>query len=119
MEWPDDQHTHRMPGPEAVVRARLVAILRSARERKSMFFTSIEPRSVIDWLGGLRTGCALAGLEWLPEDRRPVLERRGLELTAAWEDDQLAAQGLSPEAIADELLAIEVEMWEEMDRPTV
>jgi hypothetical protein len=84
-----------------------------------MFFTSIEPRSVIDWLSGLRTGCAIAGLEGLPENRRPALERRGLELTAAWEDDQLAARGISPEAIADELLVIEVEMWEQMDRPTV
>lgn len=78
-----------------------------------MYFTSIDPRSVINWLSGLRTGCTLAGLEWAPGDRRPALERRGLQLTAAWEVDQLAANGLDPDAIADELLAIEVEMWEQ------
>jgi hypothetical protein len=53
----------------------------------------------------------LAGLEWSPEDRRPALERRGLEWLADWEVEQLASRGLGPEAIVDELLAIEVEMW--------
>jgi hypothetical protein len=101
-----------MFGTQTAARARLVAILRSARRRKSMYFAPIEPRSVIDWLNGLRTGSTLAGLEWSAEDRRPALERRGLGLTARWEDEQLAARGLDPEAIVDELLAIEVEMWE-------
>jgi hypothetical protein len=117
MGLPDDVRAHREPGAGVAVRVRLIAILRSARRRKSMYFTSIEPRTVIDWLSGLRTGCTLAGLEWSPEDRRPVLERRGLEFTSAWENGQLAARGLSPEAIADELLAIEIEMWEQVSGP--
>jgi hypothetical protein len=53
----------------------------------------------------------LVGLEWSPDHRRPARERRGLEIMAAWETEQLAGRGLGPEAIVDELLAIEVEMW--------
>jgi hypothetical protein len=34
-----------------------------------------------------------------------------LELLSIWETEQLAARGLGPEEIVDELLAIEVEMW--------
>lgn len=102
-----------MSDPRAEALARLIAILESARARKRMYFDPVEPRTVIHWLHGLQTGASLAGLEWDPEHRRPALERRGLELTAKCEDEQLEARGLGPEAIVDELLAIEIEMWRE------
>src|SRR5438105_562216 len=101
-----------MSEARAAALVRLLAILESARMRKAMYFAPVEPRTVIDWLSGLRTGCSLAGLEWSTEHRRQALERRGLELTAAWEDQQLAARGLGAEAIVDALLAIEIEMWQ-------
>jgi hypothetical protein len=101
-----------MSDQRAAALDRVVSILESARGRKPMYFSPVEPVAVEHWLAGLRTGCSLAGLEWSPEDRRPALERRGLELTAAREIEQLAARGLEPEAIVDELLAIEVEMWQ-------
>lgn len=97
---------------------RLIAILESARVRKPMYFRPVEPKVAEDWISGLHTGCSLAGLEWSPEDRRPALERRGLELMAFWETEQLAARGLGPEAIVDELLAIEIEMWQHAGEPT-
>jgi hypothetical protein len=34
-----------------------------------------------------------------------------LEFLSIWETEQLAARGLGPEEIVDELLAIEIEMW--------
>src|SRR4051812_43931396 len=98
------------------VLAQLIEILASARRRKPMYFAPVEPTAVIHWLSGLRTGCALASLEWEPEHRRPALERRGLELRASWEDEQLRDRGLGPEAIIDELLAIEIEMWQSICR---
>nr|WP_165232835.1 hypothetical protein [Aquisphaera insulae] len=82
-----------------------------------MYFQPVEPRAVEHWLSGLRTGCSLAGLEWSPFDRSPALERRGLELRAAWETEQLVARGLGPEEIVDELLAIEIEAWRNVGRP--
>ncbi len=96
---------------------RLITILESARVRKPMYFRPVEPKVVEDWLSGLRVGCSLAGLEWSPEDRRPALERRGLESLAAWETEQLTGRGLGPEAVVDELLAIEVEMWQHVGGP--
>lgn len=118
MSLPDSSLTHLAADAKIAARERLIAILRSVRQRKSMYFTPINPQSAIDWLSGLRVGCALAGLEWSPEIRRPALERRGLELRAAWEDAQLAARGLGPDAIVDELLSIEIEMWEQANGPT-
>lgn len=93
--------------------ARLIAILESAKARKRMYFDPIEPRTAIHWLHGLETGASLAGLEWDPEDHCPALTRRGLELMPCWEDERLAARGLGPEAIVDELLSIEIEMWKQ------
>ncbi len=77
-----------------------------------MYFDPISPVAVIYWLGGLRTGCWLFGLNWSLEHRRKTLLRRGLEFGAAWEDDQLVRRGLTPEEVVDELLAIEIEMWQ-------
>jgi hypothetical protein len=94
--------------------SRLIDILMSAEQRKAMYFDPVDPVSVIHWLSGLRAGCSLAGLEWRPDDRRPALERRGLELTATWEVDQLRNRGLGLEATVDELLAIEIEMWRDV-----
>lgn len=112
---PDDAYAARTAEVLATARERLLAILRSARGCKPMYFSSVEPRPVMDWLSGLRTGCMLVGLEWSPRLRLPALERRGLHLSGAWEDGQLAARGLGPEAIVDELLGIEIEMWEQAD----
>ena len=100
---------------DAEILSRLIIILESARARKPMYFSPVEPIAVEHWLNGLRTGCSLAGLEWSPDYRRPALERRNLEETAAWEAEPLARRGLGPEAIVDELLAIEVEMWRDAD----
>lgn len=93
--------------------SRLIEILTSVRQRQSMYFHPIEPIAAQNFLSGLRTGCSLAGLEWNHEDRRPALERRGLELRATWEFKQLQERGLGPEASIDEILAIEIENWQE------
>lgn len=103
-----------MPVERAAALDQLIRILESARRRKPMYFDPITPDIVVSWLSGLRAGACLAGLDWSPEHRRPALERRGLELTAAWETEPLAGRGLGPEAIVDELLAIEIAMWRQV-----
>lgn len=62
-----------MPDLRSQNLARLIEILESARDRKAMYFNPVEPQMVEHWLNGLHTGCALAGLEWSPEDRLPAL----------------------------------------------
>jgi hypothetical protein len=59
-------------------------------------------------------GFSFAGPEWSLEHRRPAVERRGMEFRADWETRQLEVRGLTPEAVVDELLAIEIEMWQSM-----
>jgi hypothetical protein len=91
---------------------RAMMVLESARKRKDLYFSRIEPSALIDWLNGFRAGCSIVGLEWSPASRRQVVERRGLEFSAAaWETEQFQERGLRDEQIVDELLAIEIEMW--------
>jgi hypothetical protein len=103
-----------MPITHEMAITRLVECLESARLRPRMYLDPVSPKVCIDWLAGLRGGCSLFDLHWSIESRWRVLEARGLELGARWEDDQLARRGLDPEAIVDELLAIEIEMWKGM-----
>lgn len=92
---------------------RLIAILRSARDRKRMYFMPVGPVAATHWIHGLRIGCTFVGLQWSPEHRRPAVEKRGIPYFVAMsETKELKRRGLSPEAIVDELLSIEIEMWE-------
>jgi hypothetical protein len=93
---------------------RAIEILESARSRKAMYVSPVEPNVVIHWLSGVRIGLLASGIEWSPDDRQAVVEARGLRFLADWEAEQLAAQGRSPEEIVDELLLIEIEMWRRM-----
>lgn len=90
---------------------QLIEVLESAQQRKSMYFSPISPESVNHWLHGLRVGLSFCGVEWSTELRRQVVERRGLEFTAAGEVEQLVQRGLTSEAVVDELLALEIDMW--------
>lgn len=92
--------------------SQLIAVLQSARLRTKMYFQPVEPKAVENWISGLRAGCSIFGLDWSPEDRRPALTKRTLELLTTWETERLARRGLGPEEIVDELLAIEIEMWQ-------
>lgn len=91
---------------------RLIDILSFARERPRMYFDPIEPQEVERWVSGLRTGVSIFGLNWSPDHRKPPLEARGLELMAKWETDDLKQRDLSSQEVVDELLAIEIEMWQ-------
>lgn len=90
----------------------LIEILESARQRKEMYFTPVGPVPVVYWLHGLRAGLSFVGVQWSSDHRRRPVEGRGIEYRAAvGESEELERRGLSPEAIVDELLAIEIEMW--------
>ena len=93
-------------------RDRLIEILRSARDRKRMYFMPVEPIAVNHWIHGLHIGCSLVGLEWSVRFRQAAVERRGLTFSAAGETHELEQRGLSPEEVVHELLSIEIEMWE-------
>lgn len=100
-----------MSDDRRAVLGRVIEVLESARSRTPMYFSPVEPNVVIHWLLGVRIGLMANGIDWSPDDRRAIVEARGLRFGASWEADQLADRGLSPEQVVDELLSIEVEQW--------
>ncbi len=77
-----------------------------------MYFEPIEPNVMIHWLWGLRTGYKLFEVDCPSKYRNKALRLRDLEIMAKWEDEQLMARGFTPEQIVQELLNIEIEMWQ-------
>jgi hypothetical protein len=90
----------------------LIEILSRARLRPEMYFNPIGPASFELWLNGLNTGVSIFGLAWKSDHRKAALAARGLELKAIGEADDLRQRGLSPSEVVDELLSIEIEMWQ-------
>lgn len=91
---------------------QVIFILESARLRKNMYFYPIDSKAAEHWIDGLRTGLDVFGLRISPDFRLAALTRRGLGLASKFETDDLAERGLSTIEIVDELLAIEIEMWQ-------
>ena len=91
---------------------RLIEILRSARDRKRMYFMPVGPIVVNHWIHGLHIGCSLVGLEWSLQYRQLAVERRALTFSARGATHEREQRGLASEEIVDELLSIEIEMWE-------
>ena len=116
-EFPTDAEPNSMARiPDIVTRAaydRILEILQSTRSRKEMYFLPVSPVAAIHCIHGLQTGFSFAGLEWSPDHRRAAIQQRGLVFrVAATELDELRKRGLTDEAIVDELLAIEIDMWQ-------
>jgi hypothetical protein len=89
---------------------KLLSHLRYARRRKEEVFRPVDPVAAVHWLHGLSDAVDWADLIFPREAMARAMARRGLvEGTAA---KQLAEQGLTPEQVVDELLAIEIEAWE-------
>ena len=61
-----------MTGPDTEILSRLVATLESARARKPMYFSPVEPRAAESWLNGLRTGAPSPA----SNGRRIIADRR-------------------------------------------
>jgi hypothetical protein len=92
----------------------LIETIAHMRRRPSMYLDPIDPHQLETFLGGLRTGLQAFGLVWNSMNhRQAVVEARGIEYSAAqWETHELRSRGLSACEIVDELLAIELEMWQ-------
>jgi hypothetical protein len=90
----------------------LLPILHHARVRPEMFFQPIGPIAMVHWLHGLHTGLDFWGVTWNDDYRAPALERRGLERKASLNVEDLEARGLPPAEIVQQILSIEIEMWE-------
>jgi hypothetical protein len=91
----------------------VIATIYWAKQRPAMYFSPFTVGIVEHWLAGVRAGLANAGILWNPDFHRRPLALRGLELYASSEAPRLAARGMNEHQIAEELLSIEMEMWQE------
>jgi hypothetical protein len=90
---------------------RIVEFLTSVRSRKPMHLETVDAAAAMNFLHGFRVGCMACGFDLPPECCEQATTGRGWEWSAAGTAGQMRERGLSEEAIADELLAIEIEAW--------
>jgi hypothetical protein len=101
---------------------KIIGALKYARREKARHFRPVEPSTAVHWLSGMLEVADYVQLGWTPDQREPVLAARGLQMpgfgTAQlwYEVEQLRGRGLSDEAVVDELLAIELETWQALQR---
>ncbi len=89
----------------------LVACLEIARFRKSMHFWPVNGRTAETFVAGFSIAANALGMEiqnriWLEAGKK-----RGWKIQAVGPIPEMEMRGMSDEEIADEVLAIEIEMW--------
>lgn len=93
---------------------RAIAVLQQFKKQKEAFVHPLEVNNVEIYLSGFRAGAAAFGVE-IPKDlRRKVLEKRGYQRSAAGPVPQMKAKGMTEPAMMDELIDIEIELWQRL-----
>ena len=89
----------------------IVATLERVRQRPGMYVAAELP-AVVNFLAGFYVGCSVAGVS-APTDGLDdtVVVERGWKVSSLGPLLSMKERGLSDEAILDELLAIEIEIW--------
>ncbi len=91
---------------------RIIQLLQQFKKQKEAFVHPLEIGGVEIYLSGFRAGIAACGAEIPKELRRKVLEKRGWQRSAAGPVPQMKAKNMTDLAIMDELIEIEVELWQ-------
>jgi hypothetical protein len=90
--------------------AKLIAGLENVRKRPAMYFGGLDVEAAAHWLHGFEFAIAmLFDLDVDFGSREEVWQSHGLELGGMGADTQMAERGLSPKAIIDELLIMDIE----------
>jgi hypothetical protein len=93
---------------------RILQLLETLKKQKDSFLYPLEVPTLETYLAGVRAGCAAFGAE-IPKDlRRKVTEARGWKRTAAGPVAQMKEKGMDDEAVMDELIAIEMELFRQL-----
>lgn len=91
---------------------KIIEILESFRKHVPMYIGKVDVDLTIAWLHGLQAGLAIYGYDERGLFvREKVLNRRGWECNAWHCSAQMMKRGMTPEAIIDETLIIEIEVW--------
>ena len=91
---------------------RLIPILEHVRHKKAMFMHPVDGWTACSWLIGFSQGVvAFVNCGDLHEKSWDMEERRGWKRSKYGVIPQMQRIGMTDEAIADELFAIEIDLW--------
>ena len=91
--------------------ASLMACLEGARHRPAMYFGKVDVEAAVQFLNGFRVAVgAMCGFDRGRELREQVIKGRGWPWSAQHPSREMVRRGMSPEAVIDELLVIELEV---------
>jgi hypothetical protein len=97
--------------------ARFIAGLETVRERPAMYFGGLDIEAAAHWLHGFEAAIQVAfDLDIDFGSREEVLNSHGLELHGMQPHEQMARRGIPPKGIIDELLVIDIERLQRLDR---
>jgi len=93
----------------------IIEELEQTRKRRMMFVGSNSSSELMSYLMGFQNACTLFGLPLPYKWRLQAVEERGWSPSAeAWSVSEMRERGLADEAIADEILAIDIAAWRRM-----
>lgn len=92
--------------------ARVIQHLEAVQRRPAMYVGCNDVERMVHFLNGFRVAlAALLGLELQYAVRRQIEESRGWSHDAMHVYHRMVEQGMSPEQVIDELVAIEIDVW--------
>ncbi len=93
----------------------IIQELERVRGRRMMFMGSNSASAASTFLLGFQSACFVFGLTLSYKHRQLATEERGWSPSAeAWSLSEMRERGLTDEAIADEMLAIDIAAWRRM-----
>jgi hypothetical protein len=96
--------------------AKLIAGLENVRARPAMYFGGLDVEVAAHWLHGFEFAIqVLFDLDVDFGSREEVWQSHGLELGGMGPDMQLTQRGLSPKAIIDKLLMMDIERLKRLE----
>jgi hypothetical protein len=91
--------------------ASLIARLEGIRKRPAMYFGKVGVEAAVQFLNGFQVAVgAICGFEREGQLREQVIKGRGWPWSAMHPSREMVRRGMSPEAVIDELLVIEIEV---------
>jgi len=94
---------------------RIIEELERVRGRRMLFVGDNSSSAAASFLCGFQCACMILGLNLPYAMRLQATEERGWPPSAeAWSVSAMREQGLSDEAIADEMIAIDIGAWRHM-----
>ena len=92
-------------------RIAILHLLESACKRNAMYFNPVDGVAALNFVMGVMGAADALGVSLPREKRDQVIEQRGWQYRPVGLVAEMKERGMSDEAAADEILAIEVETW--------